>query len=414
MNRYSPSALSVFKNACPLALKFYRDRKQDRCEFDASGPVAAEIGIAAHACLNVAGRANKDGRLTSSAMEAEYVAQTRVMTPALARIGYGLAKDFVLEWQFPEWAEFEYGVAFDEKWKRVAWDSSESRFRLIYDAVGLVETSDEEAGTIKLAVSQDYKTGWAVGEHTLNDIQMSAQAVGLRKLYPDADAIEVQVVGLRYHETWKRRWLMDKDEDKADLFRREKEIELEMQAADLSDGKPRIGLGCAMCQWATSCEAFAQAAQLGPLGLVEGADPVVVANTYIAVLAREAQLSAWLRKAVEGVDAIKVKGGSVGFHPSQKRVVMAPKELVNLWFRASGEPKDVEDCQAIFRGLLEAGGISVTGAAAVIKKAAKRLGYKSQKDAMAAESPKIFATKRVCQFGVAKDATEPEEEPAEQ
>jgi hypothetical protein len=85
-----------------------------------------------------------------------------------------------------------------------------------------------------------------------------------------------------------------------------------------------------------------------------------------------------------------------------------------LWFRASGEPKDVEDCQAIFRGLLEAGGISVTGAAAVIKKAAKRLGYKSQKDAMAAESPKIFATKRVCQFGVAKDATEPEEEPAEQ
>lgn len=386
--RYSPTQLSKFLDNCPAALAFYREAKlEQRFEVDADGSGPAKIGIAFHACMHQAALAEKAEKGRIPAVEATALTMSKLMPAEWAREGADLCLDFIQGWEFITKLDFEHGIAFDAKWRRLDWDDEKARVRCIFDAVGVLKFDDPDWGELRTAYSQDYKTGWGVCEDDLNGVQALMYTTALLKLYgEEIDAIKIELVAVRFGRRYSRTWVLENEEDAADLIRRQQRLEFYMNAADASDLKPSIGYGCSRCEYADKCQAF-QDRLKGARDSRVFKDPVEAAKDLVVLETRAKEISSTLKEATKSSGPITVGEHVLGHHPTTKREVKDPGGLLDLWFKCAGN-KDDEAIQ-VGRGMMVAGEIGATAMDKIIGSLAKKLGYKSKKAAVEAESPKF-------------------------
>lgn len=398
---YSPTQLNVFLDNCPGALAFYRQKKQDaKVDLDADGEQACQVGIAFHLCAHQAALAKKEGKGRIPAVEAAALVLTKTMPTLWAREGADLCLDFIQHWDFYEELSYETGKAFDRKWRSVEWDSPERRLRLVFDVFGVLKQDDEEYGELTLACGQDYKSGWGASPDDIDGPQGLAYSTALFHLFKDeVDAIELCFIAVRRNgRLYTRRWYLDRDEDVADLVRRQQRLEFYMAAADASDLKPRVGYGCSRCSYTRECDLFQQRLKDARDGRLIG-DPVEAAKDLIVLEDRAKDLKEALKAAVRSSGPINIDGKVLAFHESKERELARPGDLIDLWFKSAGDLNDPERAIAACRGLVAALKPGVTAAEKVVKTIAKDLGYRTKKEAAETEMPKLCEEVATSEFG---------------
>jgi len=309
----------------------------------------------------------------------------RKYNPHRVREGADMANEFVFWWEFNRSLEYEYGAAFDEKWQRTSWDSPDAMMRLIMDAQGLVTIDDPVVGEAALALGQDYKSGWGASEHDLDSVQGLAYSVALTRMYrEEAEGVRVEIISTRLHRTFQRTWLFDNEEQMAELVHRKQKLDFYIKAAQSSDYRPRVGLGCVRCDYTERCGAYQDRMTIQSrqhtLGSRAIADPAAAARDMAICKARGKALEEVL-KEIARAKPIVVDGQSLGFTPKKRREPKDTEGLVDLWMQAAGKPESVEDAIAVFRGFVKRISLGVTDVDAVVKAVGKSLGYQTQKEA---------------------------------
>jgi hypothetical protein len=405
----SPTQINVFSDCCPYALKLYREHRYDD-RGDAEGPAAAEFGIVAHACLHQAALAEKAGQPRNEAVEAIALALTKKYPAKLVRAAADHALEFMFDWTFPKTFDYEHGVAFDSGWKQVPWDSPDRRIRLIFDCVGPTAVQDDVYGELNVAVAEDYKTGFGVSEEDLDGPQCLAFTTAMQRMFPDADAYEVRLIGTRFHKVFKRRWVKEDEDQAADLRRRESTLEFYMKACEQSEFKPRVGYGCTRCRFTSTCESFKTHVEAAQARTVI-ADVNQAAADYGVLEARTNTLESYL-KAKAKEQPIELNGYVLGYHEANgteiKDAALLGEDFAKLM---DGDAKAIQ----VVRSFATAGELGVTSIKAILGASAKKLGYKSKKACVDAELPKYVestVTTRFC-WKKKKDAPNAEEAPAE-
>jgi hypothetical protein len=382
----SPTQINVFSGNCPYALKLYREHRYDD-RGDAEGPAAAESGIVAHACLHQAALAEKAGRPRNEAVEAIALALTKKYSAELVRAAADHALEFMFDWTFPKSFDYEHGVAFDAAWKKVDWDSPERRIRLIFDVVGVTDAQDEVYGELKVAVAEDYKTGFGVSEDDLDGPQCLAFTTALQRMFPEADAYEVRLIGTRFHKIFKRRWVKEDEDQAADLRRRENTLEFYMKACEQSDFKPRCGYGCTRCRFPSVCETFQKHVEAAQAQAVI-ADVNQAAADFGVLEAKMSVLESYL-KAKAKEQPIELNGYVLGYHASNgteiKDAALLGEDFAKLM---DGDAKTIQ----MARSFATASKLGITSIKAVLESAAKKMGYPSKKACVEAELPKYVET----------------------
>ena len=389
----SPTQINVFSDCCPYSLKLYREHRHDDSG-DAEGPAAAEFGIVAHACLHQAALAEKAGLPRNEAVEAIALALTKKYPTKLVRAAADHALEFMFDWTFPKSFDYEHGVAFDAGWKQVAWDSGDRRIRLILDCVGVLDAADDVYGELKVAVAEDYKTGFGVCEEDLAGPQCLAYTTALQRMFPDADAYEVRLIGTRFHKIFKRRWVKEDEDQAADLRRREMTLDFYMRACEQSEFKPRVGYGCTRCRFTSSCESFKTHVEAAQARSVI-ADVTQAATDFGVLEARTTVLESYL-KAKAKEQPIELNGYVLGYHEGNgteiKDAALLGEDFAKLM---DGDAKAIQ----VARSFATAGELGVTSIKAILGASAKKLGYKSKKACVDGELPKYVestVTTRFC------------------
>lgn len=395
MRSYSPTSLRVFIDNCPAALEHYLNQKKESLlaehEWEIEGPFMAEVGIAFHALVHQAGLQRSKGLPPHAAMEAMALTLTKKIAPDRVEIAYGMAKEFVMYHEFPEGFSFEHGVAYDQYWDPVAWDSDDRKIRLIFDGVGCMQIEDDVHGEMKVAVAQDYKTGWAVKEDELNSIQMDAYCTILPLLFPDADAIRIEIIATRFSRTYSRLYILGDEEDLLELRKRKDRLRFYMRAADISDGTARVGAGCINCNWSSQCKAFkerlAQVTQDSPS---EQRDPAELARDLAVVETRTRELEVILKEHAKNTGLIRVDNNTLGFNHAEERKMNDVTKILDVFLRANPSMEITENQKAALRGFIIAMDPGVTKFDDVVKACAKQLGYKTKKAALEEESKGVI------------------------
>ncbi|OHB81183.1 MAG: hypothetical protein A2W31_05070 [Planctomycetes bacterium RBG_16_64_10] len=387
MNAWSPTALSIFSRCCPYSVTLYRQRRDG--EYEVEGPEAAVRGIVFHACVHAAAQARKKDEPPWGAIEATAVALAQKHPPAVVWEGRAMAKDFCTEWEFPQSLQYEHGVAFTDKWERCEWGDERMRLRMVFDAVGMGSHQDPVYGELEVAWAQDYKTGWQVDASELDSIQCDAYCTALRKLYPKADGIRLDIIATRYMRVHTKVYVFEDDDHMAELNERAARLKFFMGAGDAAtDGgkaKPRVGMGCLACNYRGQCAAFAEDCKKYTDGILSPtAEPEDVAKRYAIAKSMTKDAEGFLKVHTEK-DPLVLPEGRIGYTPTTKRALKAASSIADLWSRATGVTLD-EESRNFVRGLLIAMKPGVTQFDAVVKAAAKQLGYKNQGAAVAAES----------------------------
>lgn len=414
--QHRPTSLRIFAYACPYSLKLFAEREKDHAtgearmdgysnaEQEVEGPELAEIGIAFHACCHAAALAEKKDESRINAVEATALALSHKMNVVRARTGADMALDFMHYWEFDKELSYEHGLAFDRKWKSCVWGAPERRIRMVLDGYGVKTIEDPEWGEMTIAISQDYKTGWGCNEGMLDEIQALCHSTALWKEHPDVDAIEVNIVSTRRHKTFKKRWILANEDDMADLRARQQKIEYYMNAAEQSDLAPRLGYGCASCNYTNECQAFKD--HIGKIkhdcaaGLNAIADPVQAAIDLALIENRSKELKAMLKMAARGA-RIEIDGGSIGYSERDKREVKDPVEILELWFKLAGETPTADDAKRVCRGFVRALDPGVTQMDRILGTLAGPLGM-TKKAAKEEYGPKLTETTKSESFGFKK------------
>ena len=418
MNRYRPTSLRIYSEACPAALKFFIEQQEgghahghERMdsykvpEREIEGNEAAEVGIAFHAVVHSAAEAQKAGRSVLPVMEATALVLCNKMDAARASAGHDMAMSFVQNWKFDPRLDYEYGLAFNGKWKAAKWEDEDVRLRMVLDVFGIVEEGDEN-GTSKVAISEDYKTGWGANATIVDSIQMKCHSSALLSLYErEVDFIEVRVHATRFKKIFTKRWDLNLPGDLEDLRKRREDVEFMMNAADRSDFQPRIGVGCINCDFSGKCTAFQKRLTEMKSGDVVNiaADPEAAAKDYAIVLSECKRLAAGLREATKN-RSIAFGEMILGYHAEQKRRVNDPTQLVEFWFEKAGKCATPEEAKSMARALMRAMSPGVTQLDNMIKKIARHLGYKSQAAAIEELSPRFATVEEQAKFKWKKNA----------
>lgn len=393
MPSFSPTRLNVLNENCPYALKLYQEDRDKRPDDDdpeaaeVAGPEAAEFGIVAHACLHAAALAEKEGKPRNEAVEATALVLTRKYSPKIVRAAADHALEFMFEWTFFKEYDYEHGVAFDEKWQETPWDDPKRQFRLIFDVVGKTTFEDEEFGEVTIACAQDYKTGFGAGPEDLDGIQSLAFTRTLRRLYPDVDGIRVTFIATRWKGQYERTWIFDREEDAADLDRRDARLDFYINAAKNADGKPRPGYGCCRCRYTQRCPAFKSVLKDAVIGKAI-ANTQQAAEAMVVLETRAKELKAALQEILKDANPIQVGSRAIGYHTSEKRVPVEPGKIVDLWFKIAGF-NDEAGAAEITHGLIEAADLGVTNIDEVLNKIAKARKI-TQKAAKEEYGPQFF------------------------
>ncbi len=403
MRSYSPTSLRVFTENCPAALEHYLNQKKESLlaqhEWEVEGPYMAEVGIAFHAIVHQAGLQRSKGLSPHAAMEAMALTLTKRIAPDRVNLAYEMAKEFVIYHEFPEGFSFEHGVAFDAQWQPVAWDSDQRKLRLIFDAVGCMQI-EEDRGELMLAVAQDYKTGWAVKADELESIQMDAYLTVLPLIFPEADALRIQIIATRFNQTYEKTFLLCDDEDVAELQKRKNRLKFYLKSADLSDGTARVGSGCINCNWSTQCKAFSERlAQIVSNSPSENTSPVELARDLAVVESRMKELEVILKEHAKNSGLIRVDQKTLGFNVGEERRLMDAAKILEVFLRANPSIKLDDGQRAAMRGLIISMDPGVTTFDDVVKACAKQLGYKTKKEALEEESKGVIKTQQSPRWG---------------
>jgi hypothetical protein len=415
----SPTQISKFINNCPFALKQYREAKllresvkigderlegESLAELEIEGPEAAERGIVFHSCAHAAALAEKKDQPRESAIAATALALTRKFNPQRVAEGADQAREFIFWFEFAKEFDYEFGVAFGEKWNRLDWNDPSYMLRLIMDAQGVMQIDDPQYGEVAMAIGQDYKSGWGASEEELDSVQALAYTTALNLMYGDKiEAIRMEIIATRFNRTFARTWFLSNEEDVADLYKRKQRLEFYLKAIDISDFKPRLGLGCATCSYTGACAAFQERIQrqkalfvLGSADIVT--DPAEAAKDMVICKTRAKELEVALKEITKGKQ-LEVNGSVLGYHPKKKRTVKDEAAVVELWFKAAGNIESVEDAKGVFRGLIKTVGVGVTAMDAIIRKVAPQLGYATKKQALEELSKELCEERMDPQFG---------------
>jgi hypothetical protein len=397
--RLSATALNTYANHCPKALWFYL--KRDRAQvWEAGTPL--EFGRAAHELLHAAALAMKRGEPRQPALDSTALALTRKYRLEIVRTAKVHVEDFIFDWSFPGANEYEFGVAFDDAWKSVPWDSEQAAFRAIFDSVGTHEVEDEEWGNLTVANALDYKTGHGAGEHLLDSVQSLVLLKCLRVMYPQADAYEVVFVATQWRGIYRRRWIAADDEDKANMLERDRDLALCIQGARQTDFAARPGVGCVNCPFAHKCEAFASAVE-GALTRKALSDPQKVAAEYGVLTELGRRYEEHLRELTK-LEPLRVGDKLIGFRPTTRRMVKDPAAVAALFFYVSA-PQTLDDARRLFRSFAALIELGVTATEKVLGTSAKALGFKTKKACIEEKGKDLFELRVEPKFGWWTDVT---------
>lgn len=405
---YSPTSLATFNNNCPAALKYYaaaREEQKENVEF-ASGPFA-EFGIVFHACIHTCALAIKKGQTSTEAhkaMEAVALAMAAggKCVSENAHAALEQADAFMEWWEFPLEFDYEHGVAFNAAWEKVEWEDPSRRLRLIFDAVGVIKVEMEDHSELKIAVGQDYKTGWGASREDLDSIQMDAYLAAMEMLFGEkVDGLRIEIVSTRHHRAWGRTFIFSDDKDRAELNRRRARLEFTMKGADLSNGQPRIGLGCLLCRYTEQCQAFKEHAENSMLGLAKG-DLQKLALQYIVLKRTYEDAEEILKAATKAGGPLVCEDGAIGYYPSERGKLKDAMAPLAVWLKTGQleglDPIHLESLRA-FMEIMDPGKTQFDN---VAKKCAKQLGFRSQAAGAAELGKEFIETETSMRFGIQK------------
>jgi hypothetical protein len=321
---------------CPRALDFY-DAKEpyDRSIF--------AVGVAAHAFLEAeaaaadvpGGHADFDAVAIALATKGRsFDGDPEPPMPAEAvEAGRALALSWLEEHPIDFDCTPEKGYAVNKDWQAVKYSSPDAYYKGILDLVYDANVEEEEY-SMSVVVARDYKSSWRDGAATLDSTQMKGQALLLRAVHPDVQAIRLEVANLRTGGIYGKTILLD-EEGEALFARWRQELDLAIAASDArrEDGlRPaRPGSGCLGCPYLLRCEE-ARGYMRGTVLAEQHARQAVgirlaVAEAMVAELTKAA-------KVLAAEEPILLPTGYVGYKAQVKRKVRDEgiERMAMAWF----------------------------------------------------------------------------------
>ena len=355
----SSTLLRLLAETCPHALDFYeRGVEGDTRIF---GP-----GIAAHAVLDaVHRRINAGGGMRESiarALASKVIATLALegrshngrKQPPIALEGAVKGAEIALrylsltDYQLPQGARPEIGLAVDRDWQPVAYDDSKVHYRGILDLCGAYQ--DEEDGHVYL-YTRDYKTSWATGPDGPNTLQLRGQLLLLmahaKRLF-DLDEYDIlvrEVVNLRSGAVFAvpldvTGWI----DETFDLWRQEISA-LVRRIERMERPRPAApGPACGRCPYRRVCDAADPAAK----------DEANTARRFAVFKAHGEQLEGVLRE-LTSEEPLEVDGRLLGWQQSE-RVAAHHEAGPKLWELVTGKTATGSE-RTLLRLLTTTGGI---------------------------------------------------------
>ena len=225
----------------------------------------------------------------------------------------------------------------------------ETPIDLVYEDVEFGSEGEE----ITVIAGRDYKSSWLAGEQDLDSLQRRIHAVALWLAYPEADAIRVEVAGLRTRQVYSQTLYRGTDDLRVQRWLHEV---LTLAGALLADEELPFAPGavCLGCGYAIACPAAWSVVR------DEGADPVL---RYAVASGVAAACEPLAREATLEEPRTLPDGGTVGYAPQDRREVTGEgvATVARAWTSKHGA--SVESVHA----LLAAAKIGVTAIEAVAK-----------------------------------------------
>lgn len=399
---YRSTTLQLAHRHCLRTLDHYEAKAPyDRSVFSA--------GIAAHAVLQEV--ANRPG--FDRVALADEVIRTLTTTgrafdgepePPLpierAIEGREIALAYLAEHELPEGARAEAGLAVDEGWQPVPYDSPTAHWKAAVDLVWEADYEDEDLAARGVVV-RDWKSAWPTDAGELDTVQLKGQALVAIAHHPEADFVTRQVVNLRTHRLYEATLWLDED-GRATLDRWRKDLDLAIAAAKHRgpDGKRPAapGAGCLGCPYLLRCDP-ARAHLRGGAITEPTADAIAV---RLAVLEAARDQLVELAKVALSEYSVAVPGGMVGYVAKEQRepADRSAHALAHAWFRVA-DPVTWDAEHGELLGLLAA----LKPGVSALENAAKVLhpftrgepGWKERREALVQA---LLATRTVTRFGV--------------
>ena len=399
----SPTSLSIFGNNCPYAYKCYQDRKETQ-EYEVECGEMAGIGICFHAMAHQAALAEQQGKDVANIIEATCLVLTQKHRPDHVWEAKEMAERFLSWWKFPTGFQFEHGLAFDNEWKKTAWDASNRRIRLVLDTIGIANIETEEY-SLKVAMAQDYKSGWGCSADDLNSIQMDAYVATLYSLFKnEVDAIQIEIVSIPHNQTYSKLYLLNNEEDVKEIQKRIKKLEFVLQAVEVSNFTPIVGLGCILCRESNKCKDY-----LAHCKDIQNSDGLlfkdkVEATAFYAVMKKaEKMAEKYLRIVVDAEGPIKANGQILAYHEQNSKKVKESYALLEVFLKAYPDIKIDFNLEQLFRSFMSLLKPSNTQFESVVGGVAKQIGYKTKKAAVEELGAKDLSKEVTLKFGLKSD-----------
>ena len=366
------TTIGLFTDHCPHAVTLF-EQGEARSE-------VPHIGIVAHDVLHAMGErrnidkvcedliaAGRGGRDAEGPIPADAVFEGRELAERWAA-DHPLPKPGDGVW-------YELGIAFDDQWAPMPYDSPGSMLNTRIDRVMVYEDFDEDVGELNIAEAADYKTSWRAGSADLESTQRKIHAVAVWKALKQleaahVDCIDVVVINLRTQEEARRRlWLPD---DEVILERWQRQLEVLARAV----ARPRVaspGPGCITCPYARSCKPLAARTPW------KGEEALLIAESYARHRAQASAMTNELKAHLDDSHKVMLPDGSaVGF--ISKEVAVVRPAAPELAWKAWREGEELTDDLVL--GFLRAMRLGVTPIRRLIKKLGKdREGRKALEEA---------------------------------
>lgn len=409
---YRSTALRLVDDACPAALDF----SEANTPFDRD---VFQVGIAAHAVLQVVGETLRAGKTVDAAVVGNSVVRELVtvgrafegepeppMSVAAATAGRDLALDYLTSNELSATAEYERGLAVDANWKPVGYDSPEVYYRAALDVLDIVEAGDDDGYQTTTVIVSDWKSSWRTSADELDTVQLRGQAAIAVAHHPEATIVRRRAVNLRTGRAFEADLVLD-DAGMQTIARWRADIDHAIAAAEArgADGKRpyRPGAGCFGCWYLTRCEGARQHLRGS---LLDGLSAEGIAVRLAALEAMRAELIVRAKALADEGPIPLPDGGFVGFTVKVQQKTTETAPIAHDWFHVE-DPETWDGQHGEILGLLATLLPGVTS----IKRVAKTLypsrrgeaGWKESREALLAAS---VTPKAIAQFGVHK-ATNP-------
>ncbi|MFA5801157.1 MAG: PD-(D/E)XK nuclease family protein [Thermoleophilia bacterium] len=330
MKALSSSALRNFTRHCPHALTLYEERRP--YPRDIFGP-----GIVAHAVLqaypcdteSLVIRLSTEGRSYHSEMEPPIPIEAALQ-------GAKMATDYADKHGIPE-GRREVWLKADANWQ--ACEYPEASYHGILDLTWTEQTEgDEYAAESTGIVVRDWKSAWTANQEECSSLQMRGYALLAIAEYEEKngqkpDWIRREITSIRTGHTFAEH--LDLDEAGLSVLEEWKaDLSTAIKAASIKPRQANPGPRCMGCPYVLQCEAACLWITHGWAGV----QPEALAAHYAILKAQTAALEPAIRAACDN-GAIRVPGGSVGYHVKTKKSpkVDAGSLLARRWHRVSEE-----------------------------------------------------------------------------